>query len=82
MAYHSVETPGFLEDLVDGALDGVFFCYVCLDGEDLARVLFRYGGEFITRLANVDGVDFCGAVGETAVCYPEADSWCCQRWLK
>lgn len=36
---HAVQTPGFGENLVDGGLDGFFFCHVGLQGKDLAWVL-------------------------------------------
>ena len=64
----------FLQNPVDGGLDGLFFGDIGLDCEDLAWILFRHGGEFITCFANVDGVDFRGAVGEAAVCYAEPDA--------
>jgi hypothetical protein len=46
-----------------------------LHGEEAVWVGFGEGGEFIAWGANVDAVDFCGAIGEAAVCYSETDSW-------
>jgi hypothetical protein len=66
---HAVQRACFFQDLVDGGLDRFFLGYICLDGEKLAWVLGGDGGEVVVWRADVDGVDFGGAVGETAVCY-------------
>jgi hypothetical protein len=75
IAHHSVQSACLLEDLFDCRLDGLFFCYVGLKREELVRVLRGEGGEFVASLANIDAVDFGGAVGEAAICYAETDAW-------
>jgi hypothetical protein len=66
-----------LDDLVNGGLHRFLFCYVGLQGEHLVGEFFGEGGEFDACFACVDGVDCLGAVGETSVCYAEADAAVC-----
>lgn len=73
--YHAMQTPGLGQDLVYCGLDRGLLRHVGLHCEQLAGVLFLDGGEFVAGLADVDGVDFRGAVGEAAVCYAEPDAW-------
>jgi hypothetical protein len=74
IAHHSVQATCLLKNLVDCSLDGLFFCYVGLECEKLVWVLCGKGGEFVAGLANVDAIDFGGAIGEAAVCDAETDS--------
>jgi hypothetical protein len=74
IAYHAVQCACLVENFINCGLDGLFFCDICLKGEELVWILFREGSEFVPSLANIDAVDFGGAVGETAVCYAETDS--------
>lgn len=74
IAHHAVEAAGLLKDLVDGGLDGGFLGHVGLECEDAVGEFCGHGGEFVACVADVDGVDCCGAVGEAAVCYSEADA--------
>lgn len=62
------------QHFVDGRLDRLFFCDVGFEGEELVRVFGGEGGEVVTWGADVEGVDFGGAVGEAAVCYAETDA--------
>ena len=74
IAYHAVQRPRFTQHLVDGGLDRLFFRDVCLQCEELVWVFGGEGAEVVTRGADVEGVDFGGAIGEAAVCYAEADA--------
>lgn len=69
-----MQATGFFEDLVNSGLDGLLLGDIGLDGKDLAGVLLGDGGELVACFSNVDGINSCGAVGETAVCYPESDT--------
>jgi hypothetical protein len=74
ITYHTMKRSRALQYLVDGGLDRVFFRHICLESEKLVWVLLREGGEFFAGGTDVDGEDACGAVGEAAVCYAEADT--------
>jgi hypothetical protein len=56
--HHAVQSSGFFQNPVNSRLYGLFFRHIGLDGEDLAWVLFGYGGKVVACLADVDGVDF------------------------
>jgi hypothetical protein len=43
VAHHAVERAGLGQDLVDGGLDGGFFCDVGGESEELVWVLLREG---------------------------------------
>ena len=75
VAHHTVEGARLLEDLVHSGLNRFFLGNICLQGEDAVGELLCYLGEFVAWLADVDGVDCFGAVGEAAVCYAETDAW-------
>lgn len=75
IADHAVQSAGRGQDLVDGGLDGFFLGHVGLYGEQAVRESGGERGEFCARGVDVDGVDGFCAVGETAVCYAETDSW-------
>jgi hypothetical protein len=40
-----MQHASFLKNLVNGCLDGFFFCYIGLQGEELVWELFGEGGE-------------------------------------
>ena len=72
---HAVDRTGLLDDLVHGRRDGGFLGHVGLEREELVGIPVGDGREVVPRRADVDGVDAGGAVGKTAVCDAEADSW-------
>jgi hypothetical protein len=74
VADHAMQGAGLREDLVNGGSDRGLGGHVSLHGEEAVRVGFGERGELVAGFANVDAVDCCGAVGEAAVCYAEADS--------
>lgn len=71
---HSVQGSCFLDDLVYCGGNTGFLCDVGLDCEDLAGVSGGESLEVVACFTDVDGVDFCGAVHETAFCDSETDS--------
>jgi hypothetical protein len=72
---HSMDSTRVGQYLINGFLDAFFIGDIGLQGEELVGVARGDFGEFVAWGADVDGVDACGAVGEAAVCYSEADSW-------
>jgi hypothetical protein len=73
---HAMECASLLEDLINGGLDGVFFGYIGLEGEELVWKLLGELGKLFTCFTDVDTVDRFCTVGEAAICYAEADPWC------
>lgn len=74
IAHHAVQRPRFAQHLVDGCLDRRFFRHVGFQCEELVGVFGGQGAEVVAGRADVERVDFAGAVGEAAVCYAEADA--------
>lgn len=72
--HHAVDGARLRNDLVDDLGHVVFVCDVGFQREELAWVAGGNGGEVVARVADVDGVDARGAVGEAAVCDAEADA--------
>ena len=72
--YHTVKRASLFNDLVDSCGDSGFLCYICANGPELPWVALVQGGEVVACLADVDRVNFCGTIGETAFCDTKADS--------
>lgn len=72
--YHAVQRTGLFDNLVNCCGDGGFLCHVCVNGAELPGVALFQGGEVLSRLADVDRVDFGGTVGETAFRNTKANS--------
>jgi hypothetical protein len=75
VADHSMQCTSVFQHIVNRALDGLFFCDIGFECEELAGEFCAEGGEVVACGANVEGVDLGCAVGETAVCDAEANSW-------
>lgn len=72
--YHAMQRTRLFNDLINCCGDGGFLCHVCVNGAELPGVALFQGGEVLSRLADVDRVDFGGTVGETTFCDTEANS--------
>ena len=79
---HTVESSFRSHNEVNSFCYTIFTCYICVKVCEFIGVTFLHSSEVITRVADVEGVNFGGGVGQADFCEAKADTLVCTSYYK